>query len=309
MARDFRWQRRERQGVFGQYFPSSHAPSSLIFPLLSPTANCLLPTRFSKSPFVQLLFKLHFPPVPVPKSPRCNLLSLAAWEKTVMERDRTRRLEALFDHLVLPPKLPGSYKDNDVCLTQDLGDHLRLACYSLHLTGDKYIWKSLAAFAEATRKINQGSLSKEDLLSAFEDLSREGTGDWLALHVVQQNVALLIHADHVYVFVRCVHSSTGWADCNLFQVTAKSSSRPSNALPQLQSFSSRRTLFNGTSPVGLWPSHSPTSITSRSSTACLSSLNKLAPSRSIVLQLGRQREANRSSKLVTRQAQPLSVKC
>ncbi|KPM43238.1 hypothetical protein AK830_g3340 [Neonectria ditissima] len=103
-------------------------------------------------------------------------------------------LEAVFNHLVLPPKLPTEFDGDDVSLIDNLGQRLLSACRTLRQLchfDDGGVWDTLETSLQATRALNHEFLAKNDLKWAFDRLGKE----WLALHVVKQNAALLVHQD------------------------------------------------------------------------------------------------------------------
>ncbi|KAH7121598.1 hypothetical protein EDB81DRAFT_605619, partial [Dactylonectria macrodidyma] len=101
---------------------------------------------------------------------------------------------AVFNHLVLPPKLPSAFDGADISLIEDLGSRLAAACRTLrnlcHLNNDP-VWDVFQTSVEGTRALNREFLAKEDLVGAFGNLKT----NWLALHLTKQNAALLVHRD------------------------------------------------------------------------------------------------------------------
>lgn len=108
-------------------------------------------------------------------------------------------LKAVFHHLVLPAKLPQKYDGDNVALVQDFGKRLQGALTIFGDIGGTNIWDTLKASLLATTALNQGSLNGEDLLKEFESLADSDDAPWLALHVVQQNAAVLVHRNSSYL--------------------------------------------------------------------------------------------------------------
>ncbi|KAK7415019.1 hypothetical protein QQZ08_012459 [Neonectria magnoliae] len=105
-------------------------------------------------------------------------------------------LDAVFNHLVLPPKLPTEFDGDDVSLIDNLGQRLLAACGTLRKLchfEDGRVWDTLEASMQATRALNHEFLAKNDLTWAFNRLGKE----WLALHIAKQNAALLVHRDEI----------------------------------------------------------------------------------------------------------------
>jgi hypothetical protein len=115
-----------------------------------------------------------------------------------MAHEQQLLLDAVFNHLVLPPKLPSTFDGDDVSLIKNLGERLLKACGTLrdlcHFKNGR-VWDTIEASLQATRALNHEFLAKENLTWAFNRLENE----WLALHIAKQNAALLIHRDEEYV--------------------------------------------------------------------------------------------------------------
>lgn len=99
-------------------------------------------------------------------------------------------LESLFNHIVLPPQLPGGQETTldqiDYVLIERL---LNAACTLKHLTQNDD-WESLRYVLQVCKDMNSGGrLSKESVLDKFRDLNYK---DLLILYIVEQNAALLI---------------------------------------------------------------------------------------------------------------------
>ncbi|KAK0755675.1 hypothetical protein N5P37_011775, partial [Trichoderma harzianum] len=112
-----------------------------------------------------------------------------------MDANKAGLLEEVFNHLVLPPKLPGKPFENPVSLLHELGRRLQKACVTLRPLVPAKLWKTLIGSLNVIIKLNQNFLSREHLLEAFHLLAKGDNDNWLALHVLEQNAALLIHKD------------------------------------------------------------------------------------------------------------------
>jgi len=101
-------------------------------------------------------------------------------------------LESVFNHLVLPPKLPG-HRDIDIeGIEQSILTRLIRACDTLgKITGEQFreTWTSIRYSLRICLNINPGRLEKTSLMQEFYNLQRDCL---LILHVVEQNAALLI---------------------------------------------------------------------------------------------------------------------
>ena len=101
-------------------------------------------------------------------------------------------LESVFNHLVLPPKLPGQQDIDVEGIEQSILTRLIRACDILgKFTGQQFAetWGSVRHSLRVCLKINPGRLEKASMLQEFRNLQRK---DLLILHVVEQNAALLI---------------------------------------------------------------------------------------------------------------------
>lgn len=112
-----------------------------------------------------------------------------------MDATKAGLLKEVFNHLVLPPKLPGKPFENPVLLLHELGRRLQKACVTLRPLVPAEIWNTLIASLNIIIRLNQDFLSRENLLEAFHLLAKGDNDNWLALHVLEQNAALLIHKD------------------------------------------------------------------------------------------------------------------
>ena len=101
-------------------------------------------------------------------------------------------LESVFNHLVLPPKLPGQQDIDIQGIEQSILTRLIRACDTLgKLTGQQFAgtWTSLRHSLLVCLNVNQGRLEKASMLQEFCNLQQN---DLLILYVVEQNAALLI---------------------------------------------------------------------------------------------------------------------
>ena len=112
-----------------------------------------------------------------------------------MAEDSPTFLKAVFDHLVLPPKLPGQIDKNLVEIEYSLMSRLANAANSFgHLVSEvesAAAFQSIAITTRECRRVNaEGSLNQKYLVEVFSKLE---PGRSLILHVAQQNAGLLIH--------------------------------------------------------------------------------------------------------------------
>ncbi len=113
-------------------------------------------------------------------------------------------LESVFNHLVLPPKLPGQLDTDIEGIEHDILTRLIRACDTLgKFAGQEFAetWASLRHSLRVCLKANQGRLEKTLMLQEFYNLQPK---DLLILHVVEQNAALLIRR-HVRQVSRLRH--------------------------------------------------------------------------------------------------------
>ena len=101
-------------------------------------------------------------------------------------------VESIFNHLVLPPKLPGQ-QDTDIEAIQDsILNRLINACDTIgkHVGHElAETWRPIRDSLLSCLKMNAGRLEKASMLREFSRLRRQG---FLILHVVEQNAALII---------------------------------------------------------------------------------------------------------------------
>lgn len=110
-------------------------------------------------------------------------------------------LEGVFNHLVLPPKLPGR---QDPDLENESQDFIKRLIKAVEMLGYTTTNARMSNTLASVRKslylsgvLNRGRLDKDALISAFRMLEEEQ----LVLHVVEQNAALLIRRNKRYVCV------------------------------------------------------------------------------------------------------------
>lgn len=109
-------------------------------------------------------------------------------------------LEALINHVVLPPRLPGK-EDNTEQMGSELIDCFIIAAKVMRDIKDNDIsdrWDWIRRSLEIAKLLNaRGSLNKASLLSGFRDLQPNVT---LMLYVLEQNAALLVSRQKRYVY-------------------------------------------------------------------------------------------------------------
>ncbi|KAI0147721.1 hypothetical protein GGR57DRAFT_515463 [Xylariaceae sp. FL1272] len=109
-------------------------------------------------------------------------------------------LNAVFNHLVLPPHLPGEQDEDIDGLTADVTQRMIRACQTAremaasHDSSWTKSYEHLLASLEACRDLNCGHLEKRHLLSHFEDLAEN---EVLPLYVAEQNAGLLIRKHEI----------------------------------------------------------------------------------------------------------------
>ncbi|KAL1869170.1 hypothetical protein Daus18300_005707 [Diaporthe australafricana] len=100
-------------------------------------------------------------------------------------------LEGVFNHLVLPPKLPGGQDPHLDDEAQEFVVRLVTAIETLDKATDKLYTEPLSSLRRSltlSGRLNRGSLDRDTLSAAFQDLG----SDPLILYVVEQNAALII---------------------------------------------------------------------------------------------------------------------
>jgi hypothetical protein len=101
-------------------------------------------------------------------------------------------LESVFNHLVLPPRLPGQ-RDVDIeGIEHNILNRLIRACDILgKLTGQEFdeTWASVGYSLRICLNNNTGCLERASMMQEFHSIQRT---ELLTLYVVEQNAALLI---------------------------------------------------------------------------------------------------------------------
>lgn len=101
-------------------------------------------------------------------------------------------LESIFNHLVLPPKLPSQQDTDKDSIESNILIRLINACDTLSkLSAEEFSqsWTSLRKSLRICGNVNLGRLEKTSMLPEFRNLQ---LNTLLILHVVEQNSALLI---------------------------------------------------------------------------------------------------------------------
>lgn len=106
-------------------------------------------------------------------------------------------LNALVNHIGLPPRLPGKQEEGIDEIEDALTVRLLNACRALRdLTEGELSqqWDRTRKILQICKVVNAGGkLDKASLLSEFQALERK---DLLILHVTEQNAGLLIRRNH-----------------------------------------------------------------------------------------------------------------
>ncbi|KAI3400394.1 hypothetical protein diail_3411 [Diaporthe ilicicola] len=100
-------------------------------------------------------------------------------------------LEGIFNHLVLPPKLPGGQDPHLDKETQEFVGRLVTAIETLDKATNELYTEPLSCLRrslDVSGRLNRGSLDRDTLIAAFQDLK----SDPLILYVVEQNAALIV---------------------------------------------------------------------------------------------------------------------
>jgi hypothetical protein len=104
-------------------------------------------------------------------------------------------LRAVFNHLVMPPHLPGTQDSDLEAVSSDILARIIRACEAVNaLVSSPWseAFESLGASLNACLALNQGRLDKSTMLEYFRDLQPIRM---LILHVVEQNAALLVRRE------------------------------------------------------------------------------------------------------------------
>ena len=106
-------------------------------------------------------------------------------------------LESVFNHLVLPPKLPRRQDGDIEGLEQDILSRLLRACECLGTLpgqGTEEAWHSVRRQLVVCLDLHRRSFDSESLISAFSHLSDDFP---VTVHIAEQNCAVTIRR---YVF-------------------------------------------------------------------------------------------------------------
>ena len=112
---------------------------------------------------------------------------------TMAEPDKhvTLLMEALANHITVPPQLPGK---RDPKLSQIESVFIAFLLSSITKLGPNGEYDVLRRALQASKVVNAGGrLQKETLLAALSKLQE---GEFLILHIVEQNCGLVIRRDH-----------------------------------------------------------------------------------------------------------------
>lgn len=103
-------------------------------------------------------------------------------------------LEAVFNHLVLPPKVPGRQDKGLENLSRDFVGRLLRSCTTLEDSAPHVFQEAFTSLKDSLRicgELNRGHLDRQSLISALNTVEKHS----LILHVVEQNVALFIRVE------------------------------------------------------------------------------------------------------------------
>jgi hypothetical protein len=107
----------------------------------------------------------------------------------------------VFNHLVLPPKVPGAQDKNIEAIGEDVVGRLIQATSTLSKLSDheqSSSWKAIRDSLRRFRSLHErGRLEKPSLLLEFSNLR---PGQPLLLHVAEQNAALIVRYNDKYAF-------------------------------------------------------------------------------------------------------------
>ena len=102
----------------------------------------------------------------------------------------TSFVELLFNHVVLPPQLPGRADSTIHQVECGLNERLQNCTSILLELTHRDIWGSLGVVLSVCKTLNaRGKLNSTFLLSRFQNLEH---GNLLILHISEQNAALII---------------------------------------------------------------------------------------------------------------------
>lgn len=101
-------------------------------------------------------------------------------------------LESVFNHLVLPPKIPGRQDTDIEAIEQCILLRLKQACNTLHKFAGQDLqetWDSIDESLCACMNVSRCHYEWTSILKAFRNLQ---TKHFLILHMVEQNAALFL---------------------------------------------------------------------------------------------------------------------
>lgn len=127
----------------------------------------------------------------------CFLFSWSTCTYIIMED-----LERIFNHVVLPPKLPDGQDPDINILERVLMQRLEDAAETLRETTTPSFnnsWTVLRSSLQVCRILNNGTPDRLELKAALKTLLKE-QNRVLVCHVVEQNAALLVHRQTEYAF-------------------------------------------------------------------------------------------------------------
>jgi hypothetical protein len=105
-------------------------------------------------------------------------------------------LANVFNHLVLPPRLPGEQDADIEHISNDVLDRLIRATVTLgKLAGQEQasVWHAVRKSLHRCHTLHaRGRLEKQSLISEFRHLEHDQP---LILHIIEQNAALIIRRD------------------------------------------------------------------------------------------------------------------
>jgi hypothetical protein len=108
-------------------------------------------------------------------------------------------LESLFNHLVLPPKLP-ELQDTDIeSIGADILTRLIHSCNTLGKSADEELadtWASIRLSLRVCLHLHQGRLERDSMRHEFRNLQQN---QLLIFYLAEQNAALLVRRQGRYV--------------------------------------------------------------------------------------------------------------
>ncbi len=105
-------------------------------------------------------------------------------------------LNAVFNHLVLPPQIPGEQDSDIEAVSRNILRRAIRTCEAADTLADlpwSEAFQSLRASFKSCFVLNQGRLEKSTMLEHFRNLQ---VHHLLVLHVVNQNAALLVRREN-----------------------------------------------------------------------------------------------------------------